>query len=328
MTMAKTLDILLLGGSGFVGRALLREIASMPAGSVRVRALLRNPAAIPEYPFLEKVQGSLESLPADLEPRKPYVLVHFAVKHIDRDGTGYVATNVDATRTLLDTLGGGLAGILYASSMAVYGQGAQDGVTEAEPLRADTPLAHSRMHAEAVIQNAARTRGISAYLLRPRFVVGEGDQFVMPGLAKLLRRRVGIASGAQRFSVIDVADYARILVRLAQHVVKTRRTPVQEALNIGHAQPVSFAQIADALHSSLGLPAPRVRLPVTLQLTRMLRRLPIRALDQVATRLELVGFSHWGDVSSLASKVGNDLVQKDPMNAVREAANALAKTGT
>src|SRR5207302_9944100 len=70
----KPLQLLLLGGSGFVGRALLRELASRPA-SVRVRALLRTPSAVPDYPFLEKVEGSLERVPRDLEPVGPYVLV-------------------------------------------------------------------------------------------------------------------------------------------------------------------------------------------------------------------------------------------------------------
>jgi nucleoside-diphosphate-sugar epimerase len=322
------MDILLFGASGFVGRALLREIAALPAGSIRVRALLRNPDAVPDYPFLDKVKGSLESLPEGLEPARPYVLVHFAVKHIDRDGTGYLATNVDATQRLLGSLGPGPMGVLYASSMAVYGRGAQDGVTEAAPLSGDTPLAESRLRAEAVVQEAARARKISAFVLRPRFVVGEGDQFVLPGLAKVTARGLGIASGEQRFSVIDVADYARILLRLAEQVAERHRNgaPVQQALNVGHAEPVSFAQIQEALRASLGLRAPRVRLPVTLGITRSMRRVPLRALDQAATRLELVGFSHWGDVSALAKAVGDDIVRKDPMTSIRRAAEALAKT--
>ena len=81
--MATPLHILLLGGSGFVGRALLREISH--TDGVHVRALLRSPETVPEQPLLEKVRGSVESPPANLAPQHPFVLVHFAVKQIDDD---------------------------------------------------------------------------------------------------------------------------------------------------------------------------------------------------------------------------------------------------
>ena len=164
----RPLRLLLLGGSGFVGSSILRLIARAPAGSVRVRALLRTPSAVADAPWLEKVQGSLESLPDGLEPTAPYVLVHFASKQIDRDGTGYLRTNVDATRALLATLGPKLRGVVYSSSMSVYGQGAQEGVTEASLAAPETKLAQSRMLAEAAIAGFAQGRGLSAFLLRPR----------------------------------------------------------------------------------------------------------------------------------------------------------------
>jgi nucleoside-diphosphate-sugar epimerase len=325
---AKPIQLLLLGGSGFVGRALLREIATYPAGSVRVRALLRTPSAVPDYPFLEKVEGSLERVPRDLEPVGPYVLVHFAVKQIDGDGTGYLATNVEATRALLQTLGPTLAGIIYSSTMSVYGQGAQEGVTESAPPRPETALSRSRRQAEALIEEVARARRISAFLLRPRFVLGEGDRFVLPSLAKLLQKGISVASGAQRFSVIDVTDYARVIVRLAEHAAELHRVgaPVQEALNVGHAQPVSFEEIAGVLRETLGIPAPRWRLPVSARVTRFMRQIPLRTLDQVATRLELVGLSHWGDPSALAAKIGHDIVGQDPMRTVRHAAQRVIKS--
>src|SRR5262249_37875656 len=144
------------------------------------------------HPFLDKVRGSLEDLPANLAPSEPFVLVHFAVKNIDREGTGFEATNVEATRTLLRSLGGGLEGILYGSSMAVYGQGEQTGVSEASEPRPGTQLARSRWQAESLVLEHARARGISAVTLRPRFVLGEGDRFVLPSVAKALQRGVEI----------------------------------------------------------------------------------------------------------------------------------------
>jgi hypothetical protein len=51
-------------------------------------------------------------------------------------------------------------------------------------------------------------------------------------------------------------------------------------------------------------------------------------MDAIATRLELVGLSHWGDTSSLAAMIGNDIVSRDPMITVRRAAAGLIATKT
>jgi len=315
--------LLLLGGSGFVGSALLRELASLPLGSVHARALLRRPDAVADRPFLEKVAGSLESPPSDLAPREPYVLVHLAVKQIDADGTGYDATNVGATRAMLASLRGPPAGILYGSSMSVYGQAAQDGVSEDAPLVADTALGKSRALAEAEVETFAAARGLSAFAMRPRFVLGEGDRFVLPALAKLARRRVALGTGEQRFSIIDVADYARVILLLAHHALEAPGADKARvrAFNVGYTRPVSFREIGDALAGALDAKPPRFRVPVSRTITRMLHGVGAAA---VATRLELVGLSHWGDVGALAGAIGESVLGQDPLPVLARAAARLS----
>lgn len=328
--MTQPLHILLLGASGFVGRALLRTFASMPEGSVRVRALLREPDALPDYPFLDKLRGDLASPPLGLEPEQPYVLVHFAVKQIDHDGTGFIATNVDATRRLLRGLGSRLRGVVYGSSMSVYGQDEQDGISEIAAPNPGTALAYSRHLAERLVSNVARQRRISAYLLRPRFVLGEGDRFVLPSLARMVQKRVRIGSGRQRFSVIDVDDYARAITRLAQRIMQDEPgvAPKQEALNIGYGQPVACADLLDELAAVLDAPRALWRLPASRQLTRTLRKLPFSGGTALATRLELIGLPHWGEVDALSELVGRDLTGRDPLSVVRSAATALKRRAT
>jgi len=325
-------SVLLLGGSGFIGQAVVREFASLPAGSLRVRALLRQVGSLPDHPFLEKIQGSLEHLPPDLEPDGPYVLVHLAVKQIDHDGSGYLATNVAATRSLLQSLGPRLQGILYASSMSVYGQGEQDGITESAEPRPDTPLAQSRRLAEIEIEAYARHVGVGALLLRPRFVIGPGDRFVLPALARMAARRVQVGSGRQGFSVIDVDDYARVILRLAGHLRDrcAQGHAAQEPLHVGYARPLRFAQIADALRGMNGVPPRNVfrwHVPMFPGLVRQLRRLPGKSATQLATRLELAGQSHWGDTGALASKIGDDIVRRDPVHVLERAVAALRERG-
>ena len=314
------LDVLLLGGSGFVGRALLRELALRARSSpVRVRALLRRPEALPDLPFLEKAQGSLEAPPRDLEPARPYVLVNLAVKQLDPGRTGYLSTNVLATGGLLDGLSSRCTGVLYGSSMSVYGQGEQDGVSEEAPIAPTTPLSQSRAMAEERIFAFAELRGIAALALRPRFVIGDGDRFVIPGIMGLVERRVRVGTGAQRFSIIDVADYARVIASLALHVASSAGDPLRRAFNVGYTRPVTFAELTGVLAGALHAPGPRWHVPVSPGLARALRLIPSRQADGLATRMELVGLSHWGDARALAGAPGGHVVLEDPMAAVHRA---------
>ncbi|NIE82524.1 MULTISPECIES: NAD(P)-dependent oxidoreductase [unclassified Burkholderia] len=328
MTTSSPLTLLLLGGSGFIGRAVLRELARQPHGSLRIRALLRQPDTLPAQAGLERISGSLEQWPTTLEPDAPYVLVHLAVKQIDRDGGGYLATNVTATEALLARLGPRLRGVLYASSMSVYGQGVQDGIDERAAPRPDTPLAHSRLRAERVIAARARAAGVPTLAMRPRFVIGAGDRHVLPAFARVTRHPLQIGNGHQRFSFIDVDDYARVIVRLATRLVEQYENgdSSQSSVHIGYRQPLDFARIAAIIREiDPSRRPPLARLPVAPTLTRWLRRLPSAGLAQLATRLELLGLSHWGSTERLATLAGADLVERDPAAVFQHAVRKLIR---
>ena len=89
--------IALLGGTGFVGQALLRALSG---GEHEVRALARDPSRL-SAPGVEVVPGSLEELPAALFAHEPEVVIHFATKQVDQDGSGFQATNVAGSERLL-----------------------------------------------------------------------------------------------------------------------------------------------------------------------------------------------------------------------------------
>lgn len=120
------LRIVLLGGTGLVGGALLRRLAAEPPGSVAVRALVRRPGALAGPAWLEEVPGDLnEPLLAGLFwPDAPQVIVHYAVKQIDPDGTGFERVNVGGTERLLAALPASVRGLIYGSTLSVYGSGA------------------------------------------------------------------------------------------------------------------------------------------------------------------------------------------------------------
>ena len=309
----EALNVVLLGGTGFVGSAVLRVLAEEPA--VRVRALVRDPARFAPPRPVEIVEGDARNAPTDLFPPEPHVVFHFAVKQVDADGAGF-ASNVEGVADLMEKLPNSTRGLLYGSSASVYGQGPQTDETEDAPLRPETPLARSRAAAERVILEGARARGMGAYCLRPRFILGPGDRHTLPGLIRMVRRGVQPGSGRQRLAVIGVDDYARVLVRLGRRLSVE---PEQAPLNVAYARSVSLDEIVASIRRRFSLRQPRVRVPVSLASTRLLRKLPFRSLGGLATRLELIGLSHTLDVGRLQARVGGDLLAREPLEVLDEA---------
>jgi nucleoside-diphosphate-sugar epimerase len=306
--------VVLLGATGFVGSAILRRA---PAHRAELTALVRGDASR-VTDAARVVPGELPEVPADLFPAEPHVVLHFATK---QKGEGY-DVNVRAAEALVRALPPSCRGIVYGSSLSVYGQGEQRGDTEDRALRPETPLATSRARAENVLRAAASAKKIGFYALRPRFILGDGDRSTLPSLLSLFRRGLLLGDGSQRFTVIDVDDYAEIALRLGAQLLEGDREIAP--LHVGYARAVSLDEIRGAVGARFPLPRVRARLPVTPGVTRALSRVPSAAARALATKLELVGLSHYVSVDRLAGVVGADVVRKDPTLVLARAAETLA----
>ncbi|RKG59186.1 NAD(P)-dependent oxidoreductase [Corallococcus sp. CA054B] len=308
--------VVLTGATGMVGQAFLRQRGAHP-----VHALVRSPDGREWGDGVHVVRGDLHGIPDALFPPYPYVVLHLATKQRDTDGTGYERTNVDGTRRLLSRLTRDCRGVLFGSSMSVYGAGPHRGVKEDHPLRPVTALARSRVAAEDVVTEHAVRTGLHAALLRPRFLLGRGDRFVLPAMVKLLKQGVQVGGDAVGCSVIDVDDLGRILWRLARRMVETPRHE-QQAFNVAYSQPLLRGEFLGAVGRGLGLPPPLVKVRAPGWLPRVLREAPSRRARAMAERLELLVHSQCLDVSRLAAVLGpEDLLARSPVDALRSALN-------
>ncbi|RKH38252.1 NAD-dependent epimerase/dehydratase family protein [Corallococcus sicarius] len=310
--------VVLLGATGMVGQAFLRQRGAHP-----VHVLVRTPDGRDWGDGVHVVQGDLHGIPDALFPPYPYVVLHLATKQRDTDGTGFERTNVEGTQRLLARLTGDCRGVLHGSSMSVYGPGPHGGVTEDHPLRPCTPLARSRVAAEALITEHAIRVGLHAALLRPRFLLGRGDRFVLPAMVKLLKRGVQAGDDAVAFSFIDVDDLGRVLWTLARRMVETPR-PEQQAFNVAYSRPLVRSEFLGTVAEGLGLARPTVKISVPDWLLRALREDPRQRVRAVAERLELLTHSQCLDVTRLAAVPGlEDLLSRSPVDALRSALNAF-----
>lgn len=319
--MSEALRITLTGAGGFLGGGLLRALERRQESvELEVRALVRQAGRLPRHSWLAEVEGDLTApLPPELTAHSPQVVIHLATKGIDHDGSGYEVVNVGGSERLLAALPESVRVALYASSVSVSGQGPKQGESEdALPPAPTTALARSRAAAEQVWSSGMQARGASAISTRARYVLGEGDRHTLPGLLRLTRSGWGVASGEQRFSVIDVDDYGETFLDLAAREL-ARSDPFQGPVHVGYRRGLSLNEIQSALAAAWGLPAPRRRVRLPGALTWGLSALPLAKTKRWATAYQLFGSDHYLGVDRLADWLGESRVARDPQEALAAA---------
>ncbi|ASZ14487.1 NAD(P)-dependent oxidoreductase [Chitinophaga pendula] len=313
------MNIVLTGGSGFVGSALLRQAANH--GGISMKVLVRQPLTI-SYPFVEEVKGDLFHIPSHLWFDEPYVLVHYATKQVDKDGSGFEYNNVRGTRQLLASMQGNCIGAIYGSSMSVYGDGIQYMVKDSCPLRPETPLAKSRAAAEQLIHEAMKEKARHSFTLRPRFIIGEGDRYTMKVMMQLANNGIQINHGKQRFNLIDVEDYARIILSLCGHIKSGNVELQQRPLHIGYQQPISYNEWMRTIAIVTQCDWPRKRWYAPAALIRLLHYFPFGRIPQFVTKAGLLGLEHSADTKPLYD-LASAVIRKTAITAVHDACRAI-----
>ncbi|MHA5048139.1 NAD-dependent epimerase/dehydratase family protein [Streptomyces sp. SD15] len=213
--------ILISGAAGFVGGHVTREAERRQAGLrlMSHRSPLsdpaphadRNPDPDPD-PGPQVVRADLTE-PASLRGvcDGVDVVIHCA-SQIGGSVEANEAVNARGTAALVDEARrAGVARIVQLSTASVYGRGTFRGERPEDLTRnPGSPTSLTRAAAEDAVLAAG---GI---VLRPHLVYGEGDAWVVPGLARLLRTLPGTVAGWPSLaSVISVTELAGLLVSTA-----------------------------------------------------------------------------------------------------------------
>ncbi|MFF1571692.1 SDR family oxidoreductase [Leifsonia sp. NPDC058292] len=240
--------VFVTGASGWIGSAVVPEL--LEAGH-EVVGLARSDAsaAALRAAGAEAHRGDiddLDSLRAGAEPAD--AVVHLAFKHDFSDSAGAGRTERAAIETFGDVLAGSDRPLLFASGVAIAGDGTL--LTEDAPspfTGADAP----RGGGEHLALGFA-DRGIRSVALRfAPTVHGEGDHGFMAVLAGVAREK-GVAAyvgdGSNRWPAVHQRDAAK-LVALA-----LEKAPAGSRMHAVAEEGVAARDIAGAIGAGLGLP--------------------------------------------------------------------------
>lgn len=294
-------DVLVTGGTGFVGANLVRELLREGA---TVRVLARpggDRRALAGLP-IEIVEGDLER-PASLGPAVAGVATVFHVAADYRlwapDPSALFRTNVEGTRAMLAAAAeAGVRRVVYTSTVGTLGL-PPDGTpgTEDTPVSlADMvgPYKRSKFLAEQVALAFAR-QGLPVVIVNPSAPVGPWDVKPTPTgrmIVDFLEGRM-IASLDTGLNLVDVRDVAR------GHLLAAARGRVGEKYILGHRN-LTLSEIFGLLAELTGRPAPRWRIPYALAWTaaacfegaaRLTRRPPRVSLTAVRMARKRMFFS-------------------------------------
>lgn len=245
------MDVLVTGGSGFVGRHL---IAALLADGHRVLALARSPEAASAVAALgaEPVHGALGTGPLDL-PRHDAVVHAAAHFRLAGPPAPFLAVNVEGTRALLAAArAAGARRFVHISAAAVVMDAAGRPlleVDEAAPTFPDSPMPYiaSKAQAEALVL-AADAPGFATLALRPPAIWGPGDGF-SHALPKLARRRLfGFVGGGDFPCVTCHVD------NLVEAALCALRSPAHgRAFFVNDPEPTRFRAFVLGIGAALGL---------------------------------------------------------------------------
>ena len=238
---------LIFGITGYAGSALARQLVGR---GWSVRGIGRSESAAGDLEGLGiQVEIADVGEPEELEGLgRPGDHVFYLVgsisghpdwtERVGLDGVG------NAEAALADAR---IASFVLVQTLAVYGRGSDEVITEATPTQPNSQLGRISLLAERRLRDALSTRGFPARFVRAGTIYGPGRRTVDALRNKRLRM---LGGGENMSSRIHVEDLATVLAAVAE---RGRSGEVYLAVD---DQPVSMADYFDHLAERADVPAP------------------------------------------------------------------------
>lgn len=254
-------DILVTGGTGFIGTALVRQLA---ASGHRVICTVR-----PERTDLSRLQNLADvvlvhtplddpqQLSAALHGVRPSLVYNLAASGVglaERGALALVAGNVNVVASLMQVAADWpLQRFIHVGSCSEYGMVAAQPVSEDTPLLPCSPYGGAKAAASTLALGLAPHLGIPLVVLRlfGVFGIGEAHFRLLPSLLSALRQDLpcALTSGTQVRDFTWIDDMVAALLVAGQIPL-----PLNSVFNVGTGQGHTVREIAEKMADLLGAP--------------------------------------------------------------------------
>jgi predicted dehydrogenase/nucleoside-diphosphate-sugar epimerase len=217
---AETPRVLVLGGTGFIGKELVRQLN---ASGQAVRLLVRSAAAIPEKlrtPELEWQVGDLANRDDLLTAMQGVDCVFHLARANVKSWADYERLEIEATRRTAEcAVEAGVKRFIYTGTIdSYYGGWGAGTITEQTPLdpRIERRNLYARAKAasEEILMRMHRERGLPLVIIRPGVVIGRGGSPFHWGVGMWWHDAVCQiwGEGTNKLPLVLVEDVARGLI--------------------------------------------------------------------------------------------------------------------
>jgi len=235
--------ILVTGGTGFVGRNLIR---SMRKDGIAVRALVRSAARAAWLRDLgvEVVAGDISD-PASLETAAAGMerVVHLVGIIQEASGSTFRSVHIEGTGHVLEAAKrAGVKQFFFQSALGT---------------RENAKSAYHRSKWEA--EQLVKAGGLPYTILRPSLIYGAGDQFTvrMSEMIRLSPVLPVIGSGRSKVQPIFIDDVAGCIVKAV-----TSDSFLGRTFEIGGPEQLTYEEVTKAIAGAMGIRRPTVHMPM------------------------------------------------------------------
>lgn len=257
--------VLVTGSSGFIGRALVRQLAT--AGGIRVRAASRMERTSPD--------AHEEFRSPDLSPGADWrsglagvdVVVHAAARvHVMHDSAvdplaEFRRVNTEGTLALArQAAEAGVRRFIFLSSVKVNGESTAAGkpFTESDTPAPSDPYGISKQEAEDGLLRLARDTGLEVTIIRPVLVYGPGVGANFRRLMRWLVRGIPLPLGRvnNRRSLVALGNLVDLVRVCLVHPAAANRV-----FMVSDGEDLSTPELLHRLGRALGTPARLLPIP-------------------------------------------------------------------